>query len=333
MVVGARRAGASISETTTLLGFSRPTVSRVFREWQLRKKTSSDKDYSGRKRLVNERGERRVARIVRSNRRATTRQITAEFNAGASQSISQRTTRRTLQRMGFSSRRPSRVPLISQKNRKRRLLWAQERRNWSLEEWKKVAWSDESRFLLHHADGRIRIWRKQHEFMDPSCQMTTLQAGGGGTMVWGMFSWSTLGPLISLDITLNSTAYLNIVADHVHSFMATMFPSGDGHFQQDNAPCHRARTVTNWFEEHQSEFSLLPWPAQSPDLNPIEHLWDEVERSFQSLETPPSNLTQLRAAIMSAWVNIPQERYQHLVESMPRRVSAVIRAKGGPTRY
>jgi len=69
MIVGARRAGASISETTTLLGFSRPTVSRVFREWQLIKKSSSCENYSGRKRLVNKRGERRVALIVRSNTR------------------------------------------------------------------------------------------------------------------------------------------------------------------------------------------------------------------------------------------------------------------------
>lgn len=235
--------------------------------------------------------------------------------------------------MGFRSRRPARVPLLSQTNRKRRLLWALERRNWTVEDWKKVAWSDESRFVLHHADGRIRIWRKQHEFMDPSCQMTTLQAGGGGIMVWGMFSWSTLGPLISVETSLNSTEYLRIVADHVHPFMAVMFPDGDGYFQQDNAPCHRARTVSQWFEEHESEFNLLPWPAQSPDLNPIEHLWDEVERSVHSLERQPSSLTQLRAAIMSPWANIPLQRYQQLVESMPRRIAAVIRAKGGPTRY
>ncbi|GBN60257.1 hypothetical protein AVEN_42413-1 [Araneus ventricosus] len=139
---------------------------------------------------------------------------------GTSQSISQHTTRRTLERVVISSRRPSRVPLVSQRNRKRRLFWAQKRRNWSLEDWKKVSWSDESRFLPHHTDDKIRIWRKQYEFMDrPSCQMTPLQAGGGGVMVWGMISWSALGPLISMDTTMNSTVYLNIIADHVHSLI------------------------------------------------------------------------------------------------------------------
>ncbi len=55
--------------------------------------------------------------------------------------------------------------------------------NWTIEDWKNIAWSDESRFLLRHSDGRVRIWRKEHERMDPSCLVSTVQAGGGGVMV------------------------------------------------------------------------------------------------------------------------------------------------------
>ncbi|GBN11871.1 hypothetical protein AVEN_264556-1 [Araneus ventricosus] len=91
--------------------------------------------------------------------------------------------------------------------------------------------------------------------------------------------------------------------------MAIMFSYGDGHFQRDTAPCHRARSVTYCLEEYQSEFKLLPCPAQSPDFNPKEPLWDEVEKSLRSLEMPPSNLAQFRAAIMSAWASIPQQRH------------------------
>ncbi len=107
---------------------------------------------------------------------------------------------------------------------------------------KNVAWSYESRFLLRHSDGRVKIWRKEHESMDPSCLVSTVQAGGrGGVMVWGIFSWHTLGLLVPIDHRLNATAYLSIVADHVHPFMTTVFPSSDDYFQQDNAPCHKAQ--------------------------------------------------------------------------------------------
>jgi len=76
--------------------------------------------------------------------------------------------------------------------------------------------------------------------MDPSCLVTTVQAGGGVVMVWGMFYWQSLGPLVPIGHRLNATAYLSIVSDNVHPFMATMYPSSDGYFQQDNEPCHKA---------------------------------------------------------------------------------------------
>ncbi len=87
---------------------------------------------------------------------------------------------------------------------------------------KNVAWSDESRFLLRHSDDRVRIWRKEHESMDPSCLVSIVQSGGG-VMVGGIFSWHTLGPLVPIKHCLSATAYLSIVADHVHPFMTTVY--------------------------------------------------------------------------------------------------------------
>ncbi len=193
MVVGARRAGLSISQTADLLVFSRTTISRVYREWSEKEKISSERQLCGRKCLVDVRGQRRMGRLVRDDRKTTVTQITTRYNQGMQNTISEHTTRRTLKQMGSSSRRPHRAPLLSAKNSTRRLQFTQERQNWTIEDWKNVAWSDESEFLLRHSDDRVRIWRKEHESMDSSCLVSMVQAAGG-LMVWGIFSWHTLGP-------------------------------------------------------------------------------------------------------------------------------------------
>ncbi len=176
---------------------------------------------SGRKCLVDVRGQRRMNRLVRDDRKATVTQITTRYNQDMQNTISERTTRRTLKQMGSSSRRPHRVPLLSAKNRKRSLQFTRAHQHWTIEDWKNVAWSDESRFLLQHSDGRVRIWRKEHESMDPSCLVSTVQAAGG-VMVWGYFV-AHFGPLSTNWASFKRHGLLSIVADHVHPFMTTVY--------------------------------------------------------------------------------------------------------------
>ncbi len=139
-------AGLSISKTADLLGISRTTISRVYIEWSEKEKISSEWQLCGRKCLVDVRGHRRMGRLVRDYRKATVTQIT-RYNQGIQNTISERTTHRTLKQM-VNSRRPHQVPLLSAKNRKRRLQFAQAHQNWTIEDWKNMAWSDASRFLL-----------------------------------------------------------------------------------------------------------------------------------------------------------------------------------------
>ncbi len=98
--------------------------------------------------------QRRMGRLVRDVRKATVTQITTCYNQVMQNTISVRTTRRTLKQMGYSSRRPHWLPLLLAKNRKLRLQFTQAHQNWTKEDWKNVAWSDGSRFLLRHSDGR-----------------------------------------------------------------------------------------------------------------------------------------------------------------------------------
>ncbi len=82
------------------------------------------------------------------------------------------------------------------------------------------------------------------------------------------------------------------------------------------------------FLEHDNEFTELQWPPQSPDFHPVEHLWDVVEREIGIMDVQPTNLQQLCDAVMSVWSRTSEECFQHLVESMPRRIKAVLKAEG-----
>ncbi|GIY41129.1 transposase domain containing protein [Caerostris darwini] len=105
---------------------------------------------------------------------------------------------------------------------------------------------------------------------------------------------------------MNATGYLNIIADQLHPSMASVFSAGNGMFQQDNAPYHKAKIVLEWFQEHDAL---------------------RVQRP------PIRNISDLRDRCLNIWYNLSPAIYQGLVASLPRRVEAVLRAKGGPTRY
>ncbi len=113
MVVGARRAGLSISKTADLLGFSHTTISRVYRERSEKEKISSERQLYGQK-CLDVRGQRRMGRLVRDDRKETLTQNNIHYNQVMQNTISERTTRRSLKQMGYSSRKPHRVPLPSE---------------------------------------------------------------------------------------------------------------------------------------------------------------------------------------------------------------------------
>ena len=107
---------------------------------------------------------------------------------------------------------------------------------------------------------------------------------------------------------------------------------GDNYrYQYDNATPHRARVVLDFVQ--QGNVTKMEQLSRSPDCNPIEHLWEELGRVISSMDNPPQNLDELRQALLDKWAQIPVQRLQRLVASMPRRLAAIIAARGGNTRY
>ncbi|GBM01549.1 Transposable element Tc1 transposase [Araneus ventricosus] len=241
---------------------------------------------------LNKHGVRRLSHILLSQRIQTLAQITTQLNQGTRCTVSKWTVHLSLRRMGFGRRRSTRVPLLNSLHRAARLAWAREHREWTLEDWKRVAWSYESRFRLLHAYGRLKIWCQAHEVMDPECQVGTVHGHVGSIMVWGVFFWLFLGSLVLIPTSLNAI---------------------------------RSRLATSWLDEHYSNFSVINWAPGRPDLNPIEHLWDVLEKGVKAHHTTPATLTELWTALADVWQAILVERFSKLVESMPRRLAALSR--------
>ncbi len=108
-----------------------------------------------------------------------------------------------------------------------------------------------------------------------------------------------------------------------------LYGDSDFIFQQDLAPAHTAKGTKSWFNDH--GVTVLDWPANSPDLNPIENLWGIVKRKMR--DTRPNNADDPKDTIKATWASITPEQCHRLIASMPRHIDTVIHAKVGPTKY
>ncbi|GFV32178.1 transposable element Tcb1 transposase [Trichonephila clavipes] len=159
-----------------------------------------------------------------------------------------------------------------------------------------------------------------------SCDMHRHTGPAPGIMVWGGIGYHSR-TLVRIAGTLNSQRYISEVLElavYLQGLTRAIF-------QQDNARPHMARIVQRFFVNHQTE--LLPWPAFSPYLSPIENTLSMVALRLTQITPPAATPDQLWQRVEAAWSAVPQEYIQSFFESMPKRVAAVISNNGGYSGY
>ncbi len=219
-------------------------------------------------------------------------------------------------------------PLLNQRQRQKHLTWAVEKNNSTVAQWSKVLFSDKSKFCILFGNQGPRVWRKSGEAQNPCCLKCSVKFPQS-VMIWAAMSSAGVGPLCFLKSTVNAAIYQEILEHFMLPSADELYGDADFIFQQDLAPAHTAKGTKSWFSDH--GVTVLDWPANSPDLNPIENLWGIVKRKMR--DTRPNNADELKATVKETWASIPPQQCHKLITSMPHRIEAVIKAKGAPTKY
>ena len=256
--------------------------------------------------------------------------------------ISSDTVRRRLRSSGIRARRPYIGPRLTRLHRRRRTDWTRIHQRWRAAQWRNTLFSDESKFQVDFSDKRQKVYRRRGERFSDSCVHELDRFGRASTMVWGGISHYGVTPLVFIDGGQGVGAQRNagrrrggLTADrYVNEIIRpVVLPYLTAHpgmiLQQDNATPHTARVTRNFLQ--QKNVVTLPWPALSPDLNPIEHVWDFLGKKVR--ERQCDNARQLRNALQQEWNALPIQYIRRLIGSMRRRCTAVLRANGGHTRY
>lgn len=221
-------------------------------------------------------------------------------------------------------------PLLTDRHKRERLKWCKHRQDWGYEKWANVIFSDESNFMIVNRKTTPRVWRYKNEKYQTRMVKKSIQAGGGSVGIWGCISLKGTGCSATYSGYITAERYIPMLEDQLLPSIDLLAPNdNDWYFQQDGASCHRANKVKEWFRSN--KIRTLTWPALSPDLNPIEHVWQEIDKKLAN--DPPHNLAQLENALTKAWNEIEVSFIEKIIESMPERVKACIDAHGGHSRF
>jgi transposase len=326
-IVAYHESGKSQKALAKKYGVNQSKISRVLKN-DVERGSSKRKPGSGRKSSLSSEDLRFLKTNIKKDSKLGSNKLKTELNDKKKKNVSARTIRRGLCSIGLPGRVACSKPYLSPANILDRYNHAKVWIYFSQKFWNTVIWSDETKINLFGSDGRRYVRRAKGTRYDMKNLKPTVKHGGGSVMVWGCFSYNGVGEITIIDGTMDSIKYTKII-DTCLQPAADKMNLKEYVFQQDNDAKHRSKHTKEYFEDR--KVNVMSWPSQSPDMNPIEHLWTHLKKKI--CERLPKNINELKVIIKEEWEAIDPEFCKTLVESMPDRAEALYRAKGKHTRY
>ncbi|GBL99184.1 Transposable element Tc1 transposase [Araneus ventricosus] len=286
----------------------------------------------GRPRATTATEDRYLSIIARRNRGATASQLSRDMYAATGTRVSRVTVSKKLHETGLFARRPVVCVPPTSTNSGVRLAWCREHRDWSIDQWATVLFTDESRFSLNTNSRRPFIWREPGTRYLPSNVREIDHYGGGGLMVWAGIMLDGQTPLHVFERgTVTGVRYRDeILEPYVRPFRGAVGP--EFILMDDNARPYRALLVDDFLESE--DIRRMDWTARYPDLNPTEHVWDDLGRAIATRNPPPCGTSQeMKTVLLNEWDQLPQELINCLISSMKSRCKASISVRGDHTRH
>nr|CAH7729294.1 unnamed protein product [Callosobruchus chinensis] len=261
------------------------------------------------------REDRYIAQLARRERSATVAVLRSQFHRTFHRVISTRNNPSKSFGVRIEVQKAFKGALLTARHRTARLQWARAHQDWLLPQWRNVLFSDESRFGLVSDDYRERVWRERGGQNRLATAIGVAPYRGGTQMFWGGIRFNRRTQLIHIPGTMAGAYYLrniiNAIVQPLRNEIGDQFILMD-----DNARPHRTKVVQQALEN--GNIARLEWPAMSPDMNPIERVWDYVSRAIFNRNNPPKSTQELIVAATEEWDNIPHEVINNLIIGMTR---------------